>query len=301
MKRKYVKTSIRSAFACWVVAVALSGEPAPAADWGIDLSAGISSDDNLSNAFEAADRKADTAATLDLAAGLHHEIRPGTNLGLNFMTESTTYMRYSGLSNLGLGVRGQVRHKFGVGAAAPWMAVSVTALHRDFHDDNRDGWHYDGGLSAGKRLDERWSVHAIARYDRYVADEHQPQVIPGLSSAVYDVSGRSIGAGASLLATEADTVSVNAWWRNGSVTSVTHPDFEVLEYSDAAVRDTVFGPNGIAYRIHATTMIFSLNWNRVLSPGVAVNLGYAYRRSDSDSEIGAYYANLFNLSVTYSP
>jgi len=295
-----VQASIKSTCVCLAIAGALNGAPACAADWGIDISAGLSSDDNVTNAFEAADRKADTTAILDLAAGLHHEIRPGTSFGLNFISESATYMSYSGLTNLGLGVRGQLRKKFGLGAAAPWTALSVAALHRDYHDDNRDGWQYDASLAVGKRLDERWSLHAMAHYDRYAADEHQPQVIPGLSSAAYDVSGRSIGAGVSFLATEADTISLNAWWRNGSVTSVTHPDLEVLEYSDAVIQDAAFGANAIAYRIQATTTLFSLNWNRVLASGVAVNLGYAYRRSDTDNDIGGYYANLFNLSVTYS-
>jgi len=46
--------------------------------------------------------------------------------------------------------------------------------------------------------------------------------------------------------------------------------------------------------------MLSLNWNRVLASGVAVNFGYAYRRSNTDNDIGSYYANLFNLSVTYS-
>ena len=299
MKPTSVQAGIRSFWVSLAIA-GLTGTTASAADWGFDISAGLSSDDNVTNAFEAADRKADTSARLDFTAGLHHEIQPGTSLGLSFITESSTYMSYSGLSNVGLGMRAQLRKKFGLGDAAPWTALSLSALHRDFRDDNRDGWQYDAGLSVGKRLDERWNVHAIAHYDRYVADEHPAQVLPGFSSAVYDVSGRSIGGGISFLATEADTISFNAWWRNGSVTSVTHPDFEVLEYSDAVLPDAAFGANAIAYRIQATSTLFSVNWNRVLAPGLALNLGYAYRRSDTDGDLGAYYANLFNLSVTYS-
>ena len=239
-------------------------------------------------------------ATLNLSAGLHHELRPGTGLGLSLVAESATSLRYAGLSNLGLGARGQLGEKFGLGQMAPWATVAVGAVHRDYHDDNRDGWQYDAGLSAGKRLDERWSVRATARYDRYVADTHQPELIPGVSAAAYDISGRSFGAGGSFLVTEADTLSVNASWRSGSVTAVTHPDPEVLEYSDAAARDNVFTQGWVAYRIQARTATLSLNWNHVLSRGMAMNFGYAYRRSETDTDIGAYYANLFNLSVTYS-
>jgi len=291
---------MKSAWLCVAIGSCLAGAPAAAADWGVDVSAGVAHDDNAPNALEAADRKTDTAATLNLSAGLHNEIMPGTGLGLSLIAESSTSPRYAGLSNLGLGARMQLREKFGLGAAVPWAALSIGGVHRDFHDDNRDGWQYDAGLSAGKRLDERWSVRAAARYDRYVADTHQPQLVPGVSADAYDVSGYSFGAGASFLVTEADTLSLNASWRDGSVTAVTHPDLEVLEYADAAVRDTVFAPNGVAYRIQARTTTLSLNWNHVLSRGMALNFGYAYRRSNTDTEIESYYSNLLNFSITYS-
>ena len=45
----------------WLFLMAASAR----AEWGFDATAGLSYDDNLSNGFEAEDRKADTAAVVD--------------------------------------------------------------------------------------------------------------------------------------------------------------------------------------------------------------------------------------------
>lgn len=275
--------------------------PAIGADWGFDATAGFAHDDNVANALDAADRKSDSAVTLNLSAGLHEQIDESTGLGLSLVAESATFARYAGLTNLGLGMRAQLRRKLGLGAEAPWVAVAARAVHRDYHYDYRDGWQYDASAALGKRLGERWEVRATAHYDRYAADHLQPEAIPGVSSAAYDVAGRNFGAQAAFLLTEADTLSLSYSWRKGTVTAVTPPDHELLEYSEAVARDPVFETNLIAYRIQAKTDTVSINWSHALGRHSSVNLGYAYRRTTAESEeLEYYYANLINLSVSYS-
>ena len=96
-----------------------------------------------------------------------------TGLGLSLLAESATYLHYSGLTNLGLGARAQLRQKFGLGADVPWASISAQAMHRNYHYDYRDGWQYDAAATAGKQLGERWSVRGSVRYDRYDADHLQ--------------------------------------------------------------------------------------------------------------------------------
>ncbi len=279
----------------------LSCGPAIGADWGFDANAGFAYDDNVANALDAEDRKADSAVKLNLSAGLHQQFDESTGLGLSLVAESATFVRYTGLTNLGLGIRAQLRKKLGLGAEAPWIAVAARAVHYDYHYNYRDGWQYDASAALGKRLGERWEVRATARYDRYTADNLQPEVIPGLSSAAYDVTGRNFGAQAAFLWTEADTLSLSYFWRKGTVTAVTPPDFEILEYSDAVARDTVFGANLIAYRFQSKTDTVSITWSHALGRHSSVNLGYAYRKTTADSgDLDYYYANLINLSVSYS-
>jgi hypothetical protein len=278
----------------------LACAPAFAADWGFDATAGVAHDDNVSNALKEEERKEDTAVTLGASAGFLEQFNRGTALGANLIVESATALGYAGLSNTGLGVRAQLRQKFGLGPEAPWVSLGVGAVHRDYHDDNRDGWQYEAILSVGRWFGDRWGLRASARYDSYVADDTQAPRIPGLSTAAYDIAGTSLGLQVTYLATEADVLAVSYSYRDGTVTAVTRPDLEVLEYSDAAVRDSAFGPGSVAYRFNAKTDSVSLNWGHQLGTGSAVNLGYTYRRSDAGSDLGAYYSNIVLLSISYS-
>ena len=278
----------------------LSSAPAAAADWGIDALGEINYNDNVSNAIEAADRKSDGAATFSVVGGLHQQLGDNTGLGLSLIAESVGNFQYSGLDNTGVGARAQLRHKFGLGADAPWATFALRALHRDYHYDYRDGWQYDAGLTAGRRIGERWQVSGSVQYDRYEADNLQPAVLPGVSSAAYDVAGWTFGVQTAFLLTEVDTLSISCSRRHGTVTAVTPPDLEILEYSSAVARDPVFGGNPIAYRLIADADTLSINWSRAIGRHSSVNLGYAYRRTQGDEELDAYTANMINFSVSYS-
>lgn len=278
----------------------LSSAPAAAADWGFEAAAGINYDDNVSNAIEAADRKSDSAATLGLAGSLYQQLGDNTGLGLSLIAESATFLHYSGIDNVGVGALAKLRHKFGLGADAPWAALSLRALHRDYHYDYRDGWQYDAGLTAGRRIGERWQVNASVLYDRYQADNLPPVVLPGVSSAAYDVAGWTFGVQAAFLLTGIDTLSFSCSRRHGTVTPITPPDEEVLEYSSALAQDPVFGANLFAYRMIADTDTLAINWSRAIGRHSSVNFGYAYRRSQGDEDLDAYVANMINFSVSYS-
>jgi hypothetical protein len=269
-------------------------------EWGFDATGGFAYDDNLSNGFQAEDRKADTAAVVDLAAGLYEPLGASTTLGVSLLVHSDTYFHYTGLSNVGLGARSQLRTKFGLGSQAPWLAIAAQGVYHNYHYDYLDGWQYEAGATLGTQLNERWSLRGIVRYDAYVADRSQPPIIPTLVGSPYDVYGWNFGAQTTFLATTADRFSLSYTWRTGTVTSVTHPDGDILEYSDRAAPDPVFGPGEVAYRINASTETISLAWSHTLGRRTAVNVVYAYRRSQAEYDLGNYYANLISVSFTYS-
>lgn len=294
-----LRVALIDILACALIAL---GPASAHAEWGIDAQAGAQFDDNVSNSLEDDERKADTAINLNLAGGWHEQLTSSTGLSVTAIADSNTYLRYPGLTNLGLGARTQLRQKFGLGSQAPWASVAAQAVHYNYHYDYRDGWQYEAGATLGKRLGERWTVSGSARYDRYEADKLQPTLLPGFSTAAYDVSGWNLGAQASFLWTEADVVSVSYNRRNGTVTAVTEPDLDVLEYSDAIARDTVFGglPR-VAYRLRATTDFVLLTWSHSFGAHWTANLSYGYRRSTSDEEeVGAYYSNLVGINIGYS-
>jgi hypothetical protein len=295
-------TTVTKALVLLGAGIGLLGPCLVQADWGFDATAGLAYDDNLSNGLEADDRKGDSAFTATASGGYYEQLGTSTGVGLSLLADTTDYLHYTGLTNVGLGARAQLRQKFGLGADAPWAAISAQAMHRNYHYDYQDGWAYDAAASAGKQLSERWSIRGIVRYDRYDADQLQTPVLPGISSAAYNVWGWNFGASLSVLLTENDALSAAYTWRNGTVTSVDQPDFEVLEYSSAVARDPVFGtsPRMVAYRIKAKTDILSLAWSHTLGRHAAVNLAYTYQLSRTGSELGNYDSNLISLSLSYS-
>jgi len=284
---------------CVLGALMLAGSHARC-EWGFDATGGFAYDDNLSNGFEAEDRKADTAAVIDLSAGLYEPFGASTALGLSLLAHGDAYVRYTGLDNLGLGARAQLRTKFGLGTRAPWLSIAAQGVYHNYQYDYLDGWQYEAGATLGMQLNERWSLRGIIRYDAYVANKTQPPLIPGMVGSPYDVYGWNFGAQTTFLATAVDRLSLSYTWRTGTVTSVTQPDEEILEYSDRAAPDPVFGAGGIAYRINANTQTVSLAWSHTLGQRSAINLLYAYRRSQAESDLGQYYSNLISVTFTYS-
>jgi hypothetical protein len=277
--------------------------PAPAgADWYLDGAAGYTFDDNLPNALKEQDRLSDQALNASLRAGFGGQLNPDTSLTAALIAEQILYLRYPGLTNFGAGGQVRLRHKFGLGADAPWAALSAQVVHRNYHYDYRDGWQYDAGLTLGQRLSDRWGVQGSVRYDRFEADHLQATIRPGYSTAAYDVWGWTFGARASFALTESDLLSFGYAWRNGTVTAVTPRDPEVLEYSSALARDTVFGttPPRIAYRIEGKTDIVSLGWSHTLSARSAVTLSYLYRRTQAPEDLGDYYSHVVALNLGYS-
>ena len=207
------------------------------ADWGFDVTAGAGYDDNLSNGFASADRKGAASLTLDLSGGFYQQLGSSTGLSVAALAEGAVFDRYSGLNRIGLGGRAQLRHKFGLGPQAPWVAVAARAVHDDYNYSYQSGWALDAGISAGKQLGERWTLQGGIKYDDFTADKLQPQVLPGVSTAAYDTGGWNFTGKVSFLATPADVLIAAYTFRNGTVTSVTAPDLEILEYSDAVALD----------------------------------------------------------------
>ena len=66
---------------CWLCCVVALYSGAARSEWGFDASGGFTYDDNLSNAFEADERKGDAAAVVDLAGGYRQQLGASTSLG----------------------------------------------------------------------------------------------------------------------------------------------------------------------------------------------------------------------------
>jgi hypothetical protein len=105
--------------------------PAHAA-WQFDVDTGFVYDSNLNRAYEPADIRADTAFTLDAAAGQFFALSGRDGLTVSARARTELYYRFDGLDEVGVGAQAIYRHKFGLGYAAPWVAIGVAAAYDDY-------------------------------------------------------------------------------------------------------------------------------------------------------------------------
>ena len=286
------------------IAIGTAAMPAtPAhADIILDASAGYFYDDNLPNALNKADRREDSALTVSARAGVGHQLTTNTGISASVLLRQAQYFQYEGLTNFAAGAQVKLRHKFGLGSNTPWLSISGQALHLDYRYDYRDGWSYDAAIAVGKRLNDRLELNGLVSYDSYVADELQPTILPGYSTDAYDISGWTLGIRAGIAMSTLDYLSAAYARRNGTVTAVTPPDFEVLEYSDAIARDTVFEPGWVAYRFadDVDTDLFSLSWTHEFGRHASMSLSYVYSTTLAPADLGSYDSNVVSLRVVYN-
>jgi len=272
------------------------------ADLILDVSAGYLYDDNLPNALNEADRREDSAVNVAARAGVGYQFATNTGISATLLLNQAHYFHYDKLNNFGAGAQLKLRHKFGLGSNTPWLMISAQALHYDYDFEYRDGWRYDAGVAVGKRVNDRLSLDARLAYDSFSADDLQQTILPGFSTDAYDISGWTLGFRAGFAMSASDYLSAALARRNGTVTAITPPDFEILEYSDAIARDTVFEPGWVAYRFadDVDTDLFSLSWIREFGLRTSMSVSYTYSTTPAPGELGKYDSSLLSLRVVYN-
>jgi hypothetical protein len=272
--------------------------PASRADDILDVQAGALYDSNLSRAQYAYDVKSDTALQAALSWGRLLPLADGLTLRATVDAQGEFYSRYAGLDNLALGGALTLRRKFGLGALAPWASVSGSAARLEYENSIRNGWRYEIGGGAGKRLTNAWNVATSFAYQHRTADDRDSYV-PGFSGAVFDLHSRRGGLLSEYTLSERLSVSAGYDQRRGDVASTTLRNFTIFTHSDAIAPDPVFGADAVGYRIHAITHAWRLGASCAVGPANAINL--TAERWISRARGGLdYYNTLLGLSYAHA-
>jgi len=267
------------------------------AEWLIDVAAGGMYDNNLSRAQNAADIRADGAATIRVA-GTSLFVPSGfdtVTLGADVGGEA--FNRYHGLDNIALGASAAWRHKFDLGFDAPWAMASARVAYYDFSNNLRDGARFALRAAIGKRFDEAADASIGVFYDRrYGGDE---PVVPGLSGAVFDLRGQGAFLTGGYALTDQLRLGATVSVRRGDVESSTSPGFAIFVSSSAIALDTAFGDDLIAYRLRGTTWTASATASWALSDRSSINLFYTDEKTDVASGLN-YRSRAATLTFVYS-
>jgi hypothetical protein len=242
------------------------------ADDMLDVTAGLLYDSNVPRAQLERDIKSDTAFQAALAWGRFLPLADGLTLRATLDAGGEAYAHYSGLNNLALGSSLSLRQKFGLGALAPWVNGWASGARLDYQDKARDGWRYEFGVGAGKRLSEAWDVEVTYRYQHRTQD-NPVAVVPGISGAVFDLQAHQAGLRSEYAMTERISLEADFDYRRGDVASTTQRNFTIFTNSTAIALDPVFGPGAVGYRIYATTQAYRIGLSYALGRDNSINTG----------------------------
>jgi len=281
--------------ACALVIGCASG--AASAAWQLDVDAGFRYDSNLTRAYAPADIRADTAFALDATAGSFRALSGADGLTLGADVRTEAYHRFHGLNLFGVGASAAYRHKFGLGYAAPWLALTVSGAHDDYRGDIRDSNRFEARAELGQRFTAEFDAEFGAVYERRYANNDEP-VVPGISGKVFDLRGERIYARAGYAVTDRLLLGVELAARRGDVVASTRRDFEIFVVSDAIAADPAFGPDFFAYRLRGTTDTATLSASWALDDHSSLNLIYADERTDAAGGV-AYRSRSASLEFAW--
>jgi len=257
------------------LATALHGAGARA-DWELGASAGAFYDDNLTRAQNPADKRAAGAASAQASAINFHPFTGSDSGTLTLYARGELFSRYTGLGNVVAGATGAYRHKFGVGALAPWISVSAGASYDDYRDDLRTSTRVDVRAEAGRRFSEDLDASVGVYYERRYDDNGEP-VVPGISGKVFDLAGQGAFVRAGHSPTNELYIDAKAGVRRGDVESTSQRNFQIFIASSAIAADPVWGdPALFAYRLRGTTWTGALTGSYALSNQSSIDVAYNY-------------------------
>ena len=284
----------------WLVLVAcVLASPVPAhASWIFDAEAGIVHETNVGLAHKARDVKSDSRLSTALSTGIAIPFDDRSIASITGDLTGNGHVELPGLSNLGVGATTAFRHKFGLGASAPWVRVFGSGARLEFDDAVRDGWRYRIGAGAGLRLGSRWDLRVDYAFEEHQADHGHPisRTKPG---DVFDTTSHTYSGRVDFFYNEVLSLFAAYALRDGDVVSTTRRNAAIFGASSALTNDRPFGPDFVAYKIDAIVHILSFGLSFALTPRSSLNFGY--ERQIGLGRDGLDYANdVFRGGVLFS-
>lgn len=218
------------------------------------------------------------AMTYEATVSADHHRQFAANLNATFVAEAGVLHRpeYNRNDEINLGLRGELRRKFGLGALAPVLAVEGGLTAKSARISGNDGVTVRGALVASKRLTEAWRLAVTGDWHSHYADH-----------AVYDVRYRRLFGELTWDLTDRwqVTYGYGRFW--GDFTANASPVIwpraiggllgaPIAKYYNAmpwTVTDS-YGPGWVTYRVNGSSQLWWLQLAPALSARTSLALRY---------------------------
>lgn len=263
-----------------------------------DVAAGVRRDDNLGNGNLSPYIFSDTIFTTAVTAGhtlLLNDMDDFLTMKFQFQNES--FYRFDGMSNYSAGGSLAYRHKFGLGAFAPWISPVLSFDRLNYVNSVRDGWLQQAGIKGGKRISERLDFWGTFTFDNRLSD-HTASVVTGVSGAVFEQKNENLSLNMEYTYTDSMFFTLGYGLRAGDVV-VTSLDRRIFNISKAIRPDTAIGSNLFAYRLYGITNIFNPGLGLAINPHCLLSISYQREMTRADGG-NNYNKNLFSITGSYN-
>ena len=279
-----------------LAALALAGSVH--AEMLVDTALGLTYDTNVSRAELADDIRPDGA--LDARGGVLWRMPVGdadAAIELGLGARGAAYDRHPRLSYAAGEAEVAYWHKLGLGLTAPRLRVAARLAREDFREDTRDSSVVDLRAELARRVSERLDLSLGYLRDQRFA-QHDDVLVPGISGAVWDVTGHTGYVHGAYALTERWQLDGGYSFRRGDVVSTTHRNLAVFLASDAIGPTDAFGPGFFDYRLRGTTQVGNAAASYALGDRASLNLGYAYAFTRAAQGL-QYQNHVVNASWAY--
>lgn len=255
----------------------------------------VSHDDNVTRAEGDANVLADEFLGALVTVSTRFRLAPNWRFLIAGQLGGEAYNEYSGLSFGSAGARADLQYRSSGAFGAPTFALFGRAAYEEYESELRDGYRYAGGLSARGDMTDK-----IAWFGAFTYNKRDG------SSRVFDTSEFSVRGNLDYAFTPRNTLYTGLEYRMGDIVSTALPSLQYVDISNNTVvpDDAFTDTTRYAYKLDATTWIFTLGYNFALNPNHSLDASwrFAYAEPNSVSSYSTYQSIQYKvnqLSLAY--
>lgn len=268
-----------------LIAACVFASPAYALSLVYDLGVDLTHDDNVSRAELGSDIESDTIFSLEGGATYVWQLNDISGLSFRAHGEGNFHSDFDDISNYGAGLTIGYNLKPGSAYNALRYRISGDFTELWFDDsDIRDGRKYNLTFSLAQRSTDRLQWRAGARYDTRHGGNNGLVFVPTEDSEVFDLESTTLFANVDFSINDPAVLYATALFRDGDIVSTAIPTVAIVTAAsrEQFAPDPVFAPGGVAYRLAAETIQFSMGLNYAINRVMAFDVSGRYYDIDAD-------------------
>ncbi len=243
----------------------------------VSVEAGYTWDNNLTRARDAADKLSDSVYSFNVSKGTVFPVTSYTRVVVNGFLDGEKLRTYSGLDRFSGGVRGEFQYRTSGEFDAPTFGI-FGRMSRDVYSSQlRTGHRYSLGVTARQSVTDRIDLFgALASNVRFA------------NNPVFDARDYAARLNLDYSLGRDGTLYLGGEYRHGDTVSTGRTSIESVAIAKSFVPDDAYsGRQLLAYRYEATTVLWTLGYNRPLGPRDSVD--FSWRRAQSTPTLQSGY------------